>query len=50
MQGRNFALYLEKIANFKIDQADVDKNFIKKKKGRGVFFHYDINKRKMYAL
>ena len=44
--SNNFSFYLEKISNFKIDQADVDKNFIKKKKGRGNFFHYDINKRK----
>ena len=40
----NFALNLEKISSFKIDQIDVDqKNFENKKKGRGSLFKYDIN-------
>ena len=43
--GRNnFALNLEEISSFKIDQIDVDqKNFKNKKKGRGSLFKYDIN-------
>ena len=44
--SNNFALNFEDISNFKIDQIDVDLNSFKnKKKGKGIFFEYDINTR-----
>ena len=49
--GRNnFALNLENISNFTIDQVDVDSNNLSDKlKGRGSIFEYDINnKNKVY--
>ena len=44
--NNNFALNLEEISSFKIDQIDVDSDSLKnKKKGRGSLFEYDINKK-----
>ena len=45
--NNNFALNLEKISNYTIDQIDVDPlNFINKKKGRGDLFEYNINNKR----
>ena len=44
--NNDFALSLEEISNFQIDQIDVDsKILLNKKRGRGSIFEHDINKK-----